>query len=479
MNVMEKKPINITFVLIALFFSFSAIAQQEAKNRLVVITDIGNEPDDLQSMVRLMLYSNKIDIEGIIASTSIHQKSNVSPDLIKKVIDAYAKVRPNLLKHESGFPTSSYLLSRIRTGLPVYGMEGVGEGKDSEGSEWIIEMLEKEDDRPLWISVWGGPNTLAQALWKLKKTRSENELNKLISKLRVYTISDQDNTGHWIRKNFKDLFYIVSPGQYEDATWSAIAHPQEGANNKVISNDWITQNIQQGHGPLGSLYPDVAYGVEGDTPSFLGLVPNGLNEPEHPDWGGWGGRYEFYLPEFKPKSMPWMVRMEEETRPIWTNTEDVYTPYVWAQYGRSQVRDTISFTGNHVTLWRWREDFQNDFAARIAWCNTDYEDANHPPIDTHNGTQKLIVESGKTFDLDATAFYDPDGDGVSFLWFQYPEVGSYKRKIRIDPENVSRIHNIRAPIVDSVQTIHFIVKVTDKGMPRLTRYRRVIVTITP
>ncbi|MBC7000865.1 DUF1593 domain-containing protein, partial [Cytophaga sp. FL35] len=167
-------------ILIALIFSFSARAQQEAKNRLIVITDIGNETDDLQSMVRLLLYSNQIDIEGIIASTSIHQKSNVYPEIIKKAFEAYAKVRPNLLKHESGFPTSSYFLSRLKTGLPIYGMDGVGKGKDSEGSEWIIEMLEKEDDIPLWISVWGGPNTLAQALWKLKETRSENRFFELL-----------------------------------------------------------------------------------------------------------------------------------------------------------------------------------------------------------------------------------------------------------------------------------------------------------
>jgi len=36
------------------------------------MTDIGNEPDDSQTMVRLMLYSNVIDIEGLVASTSIH-----------------------------------------------------------------------------------------------------------------------------------------------------------------------------------------------------------------------------------------------------------------------------------------------------------------------------------------------------------------------------------------------------------------------
>src|SRR5678815_3716262 len=125
---------------IMLLVMISATAQPTAKHRLIVVTDIGNEPDDFMSMVRLMLYTNQIDIEGLIASTSIHQSKKVSPDLIIKVINAYGKVQPNLLKHEPGFPTAQKLLSLVKKGLPVYGMDGVGKGKDSEGSEWVIKM---------------------------------------------------------------------------------------------------------------------------------------------------------------------------------------------------------------------------------------------------------------------------------------------------------------------------------------------------
>lgn len=69
-----------------------------------------------------------------------------------------------------------------------------------------------------------------------------------------------------------------------------------GADNDVVSNKWVADNVQVGHGALGACYPDVAYGMEGDTPSFLSLIPNGLNDPEHPEYGGWGGRYELYKP---------------------------------------------------------------------------------------------------------------------------------------------------------------------------------------
>lgn len=266
-------------------------------NRLIVLTDIGAEVDDTESMVRLLLYSDVIDIQGLVATTSTWKRTSVSPDLIGDVVRAYAKVHMNLLKHDPNYPAADSLEASIKRGWPAYGMTGVGAGKDSEGSEWIIQTLEKNDDRPLWVSIWGGANTLAQALYKLRATRPAAEVDRLISKLRVYSISDQDDSGPWIRKNFPKLFYIVSPGgDYSAATWAGINSIVPGLDNSTISNKWLAEHIQEGHGPLGAVYPDVAYGMEGDTPSWLALIPNGLNEPEHPDWGGWGGRYEFTRP---------------------------------------------------------------------------------------------------------------------------------------------------------------------------------------
>ncbi|MDB5279626.1 MAG: hypothetical protein JWR61_4581 [Ferruginibacter sp.] len=469
----------LTVCIMMLLWRIPAMAQPVAKHRLIVITDIGNEPDDFMSMVRLMLYTNEIDIEGLIASTSIHQSKKVSPELIEKVIHAYGKVQPNLLKHEPGFPPAQKLAGLVKKGLPLYGMEGVGKGKDSEGSEWIIRMLEKADNRPLWVTVWGGPNVLAQTLWKIRETKSEGEAKRLINKLRVYTISDQDNSGPWIRKNFPDLFYIASPGSYDAATWSAILHVFPGANNEVISNDWLSHNIQEGHGPLGTIYPDVSFGMEGDTPSWLSLIPNGMNEPEHPNWGGWGGRYEFYKPPFDPKKK-WIVPLEEETRPFWTNADDEYTPWMKGKWGRAMVKDTGTYKDNHVTIWRWREDFQNDFAARMMWCTKDYKSSNHPPVAKLAMPEKLTVKSGEIFSLDGSSSNDPDGDALSFLWSQYQEAGTLNEKIAILPaQNMSVIPEVRAPQVDSPQTAHFILKVTDKGTPSLIRYKRVIVTIVP
>jgi hypothetical protein len=467
--------ISITLILSAFHTVF---AQSIQKHRVVILTDIEADPDDTQSLVRLFLYSNLIDIKGIVATTSTHQKTFIAPESVVNVINAYGKVRQNLSLHEPGFPSADELFSTVKKGLPVYGMEGVGKGKDSEGSDWIIKVLEENDNRPLWISVWGGANTLAQALYKIKETKSEPEQERLISKLRVYTISDQDDSGIWIRNNFPSLFYIVSPGVYDLATWPAINQYVAGLNNEVISNEWLAENIQQGHGPLGAVYPDVSWAFEGDTPAFLSLVPNGLNELEHPDWGGWGGRYELYQPQhISDEGIG--VKTEPETRPIWTNAIDEYIAYIYNPYGRAVRKDTITFRSNRATILRWREDFQYDFAARMDWCTKPYKEANHPPVPIFEHPDRITLKSGEQFTLNAGGTYDPDGDNLSYLWFNYPEAGTSKDPVVfIGADNYYRTY-ILAPQVNKTETAHIILKVTDKGEPRLSRYKRLIITIEP
>lgn len=454
--------------------------QPSKPHRLIVLTDIEADPDDTQSLVRLLLYSNEIDIQGLVATTSIHKRTSVHPQSIRNVIHAYAAVHDNLLKHDASYPTAESLLALVKQGLPEYGMKGVGDDKDSEGSDWIIKTLELDDDRPLWVSVWGGANTLAQALHKIRATRSAQQAKRLLAKLRVYTISDQDDSGIWMRRNFPNLFYIVSPGGYENSTWSAINQHVEGINNETISNRWLAQNIQQDHGPLGAVYPDVAWGMEGDTPSYLLLIPNGLNVPERPDWGGWGGRYEKYIPEHASFNSGFTggVPIEPEPRAIWTNADDTYVPYVFNEYGRAVQRDNNSFTNNKVTLWRWRDDFQNDFAARMDWCTQSYEQANHPPRPCLEHPDRIAVKSGETFGLGARGTTDPDGDSLSFYWFQYSEAGTCKAPFRFSAENTIGVA-VTAPKVEKTETTHIILRVTDKGSPALSRYKRVIVTITP
>jgi hypothetical protein len=454
------------------------------EQRMVVLTDIGADPDDTMSLVRLLTYSNEIDIRGLVATTSVFQKNRIEPESIQRVVDAYKAARPHLLLHEPGYPSYETLSAKVSHGLAIYGMEGVGEGKDSPGSDLIIAELERADERPLWVTVWGGPNTLAQALWKIRKSRTQTDAEKLYRKLRVYTISDQDDSGAWIRSNFPDVFYICSPGNFDKATWPGFSNAWPGANNEVISNEWLARNIQQGHGPLGAAYPDIAYGMEGDTPSYLSLIPNGLNDPEHPNYGGWGGRYELYKPEFtdgnwKP-SYSYTVRPVPETRPLWTTAVDTYTPLGWKAPADAPDTKPPVYKSKEVTIWRWREEIQNDFAARMCWATKAFSECNHPPVVVLNGPDEFTVTEGDPIVLDATGSHDPDGDSLSYYWFQYSEAGDLKGETGYGffAPNLVRLV-VAAPHVDAPRTAHYILKVTDKGSPRLTRYKRVIVHIRP
>lgn len=469
-------------LIAALFLLLGAVALTAAgKPRVFVLTDIENEPDDAMSLVRYLTYANQFETEGIIATTSIHQRNHVAPERVRRIVGAYGKVRDNLELHEPGFPSGEQLLALVSEGLPVYGMQGVGEGKDSPGSEQLVRALERDDPRPLWVSVWGGSSVLAQALWKIQATRPPEALARATARLRVYTISDQDDSGPWIRRNFPDVFYIVSPGlgaggAYHHSTWTGISGDNfsgrfVGADFSLVTNEWLDINVRR-KGPLGAEYPLWEYLMEGDTPSFLNLVDNGLSQPERPDWGGWGGRYELYT----PRTRKWFL--EPETRPIWTDTTDEVLGV-----------DGKWHTGNQETIWRWRTAYQNDFSARMDWTIKPYAEANHPPAPRLSTPAEITARPGQRVDLGAEGSTDPDGDALSYHWFYYGEPGTLALSnsrtgaplaIR-DFDQPKAWLTVPATRVmpPGTGTMHIILAVTDHGTPRLTRYRRVIITVEP
>ena len=181
------------------------------KSRVLVLTDIANEPDDQMSMVRFLVYANEYDIEGLVAGTSTWMRNTVRPDVILKLIDAYGQVQPTLAAHAPGFPSAAALRPLVTTGQPSFGMAAVGAGKMSPGAELLIRAADKPDPRPLWVLAWGGANTLAEALLQVRDTRSPAALDTFVSRLRVYAISDQDDAGPWIRREFPALHYIAVP----------------------------------------------------------------------------------------------------------------------------------------------------------------------------------------------------------------------------------------------------------------------------
>lgn len=437
------------------------------KSRVLVLTDIGNEPDDSESMVRFLLYTNEFDVEGLVATTSTWQRTVVHPEMIEERVRAYGQVLPNLKVHAAGYPEMQTLLSLIKSGRAQYGMSGVGTRKDTDGSRLIIAAADRADSRPLWITLWGGSLDLAQALWTVRATRTPEAVARFVAKLRVYSISDQDDSASWIRATFPQLFWIVSVhtfSQYRLSTWTGISAAMPGADQSVVSPAWLEANIRKG--PLGALYPIPMYIMEGDTGSFLYLIPNGLGSAEHPDWGSWGGRYGLVGPYLA----------------LWSDTTD-----------RVKGVDNVEYTNNQATLWRWRREFQNDFAARIAWTMTkERGEANHPPEVVINGVSGLApVEitacANRPVKLSAAGTRDPDGKLLHYQYWQYREASGElnPQDLAIEGANTTEATVVApparkpAPNVDmpAENRYHVVLSVTDEGTPSLTRYRRAILTV--
>jgi hypothetical protein len=487
------------------------------KQRVIVLTDIANEPDDQMSLVRFLVYSNQFDVEGLIATTSTWMRSKVRPDVIHALLDRYAEVHPTLRQHAAGFPDPAALKQLVVSGQTGFGMEAVGADKASAGADLILRAADANDSRPLWITIWGGANTLAQALLQARATRDAAALGKVIATLRVYAISDQDDAGPWIRREFPGLHYIALPStpdgdQYAYATWTGISGDRfyknaPGADFTTFTKLWVDANVRA-KGPLGKMSPYPCCIHEGDTPSFLGLIDNGLASAMSPAYGGWGGRYVwrgFY----------------GEPRPFWTQGGDAYP-------GRDTSRDTVvvdgrTYTSDQATVWRWRTAFQHDFAARMDWTIKAPRDANHNPeaiVDLpwlpasagrrNAGKAPVLVDAtvGRPVVLDASPSTDPDGNRLTFRWFYYPEAGTgipgrpvldagqppiggggNQQEGGIpsapdgppEPPTRATVQNANAAMAtvlpNAAGTAHVILAVEDNGRPSLTSYRRIILRI--
>ena len=443
------------------------------KHRIVVLSDISGlkEPDDTQSFIRFLLYANEFDIEGIIGTGSKYGPKRGDNAYFHRLIDAYGQVRNNLLLHSTDYPTVGHLKSVLRHGQRgIVGMEGVGDGKNTPGSDLIIEALLKEDSRPLWISIWGATGTLAQSLWDIKYNRglNDSEINRLISKIRVYDIAGQDNAGGWIASTFPSIFYIRSSVQFLGFTQGHIPAAQ-GGNLSVADDDWFKTNIM-GYGPMGSFYLKRKAMYEGDTPSFLYLIRNGLSDPEVISHGGWGGRFQ--REKVKNANQYSHTKVDESA---------FYDFYIY-----NDAIDIWSYKGEeyndiYCSLFRWREAYQNDFLARMQWSMLPFTAANHNPVVIIDGdsTKEIIIKNiaaGSSFIVDASGTFDLDKDNLSYEWFYYPEAGTYKGEIQILDDDSPKA-NITIPDDAVGAEIHVILKVKDNGSPNLYSYRRIVFNV--
>jgi len=426
------------------------------KPRVVVLTDISTwETDDHESMIRFLVHADMFEIEALILSTgySIDTLNDSTKsgfiNLIHGAVDAYEKDLPNLMKRsnqvghefddarqEIGYwPSAQYLRDRTMTGSRNRGKHFIGDDNDSAGSNLIIKLADENDDRPIWVTVWGGGNTVAQSIYRIKKDRTAEQFKAFLRKIRVYTITDQDRTytgkeplsysSHGLirQQTGSDLLFI-----WDECAWKA--HNGTGKSNW---NQYATHI--QGHGNLGSQYPKYKYGVEGDTPSFLFVMPTGLNNPEDPSQCSWGG----------------------------------------------------TFSGDANNLWResnscrsffdrfYPEAF-NNFAARMDWAKDGA--GNRNPVIVLDGDDGICVltktpKQGTTVTLDASKTFDPDGDNLKFNWWIQSDAGTYSGNVNISNSS-SSIATVNVPSDSARKSFHVICEVIDDGTHNLSDYRRII-----
>ncbi|ETS86226.1 hypothetical protein PFICI_00054 [Pestalotiopsis fici W106-1] len=386
------------------------------KPRIFILSDILNEPDDSMSLVRYLLYSNEFNTTGLCATTSWWLQNETHPEEMERIINAYGEVVDNLNQHvhpSAQYQSPDELLQLVTSGPKIYGSAALDEPV-SEGALRLIASLQASED-PLFVTAWGGTNTLAQALQYMDETLSESEASALRSRIRLYTISDQDDTGAWIRARYPEIFYIVSVHAWNDygaATWTGINLATCACvDNETVLNPWLDTNVRLG--PLGAVYPQIEYGMEGDTPSFLWLVQNGLVYRDRIDWGTWGGRYNL------PQAPVDVAKGRAHISNQYVNGLDTVIG-----------ADGQSYSTAQATIWRWRSAYQDDLAARMQWTLTpNFTDAGHPPVINVNGHQGpdplfLTVAPNQTYLLDAGLTVDPDAGGngnLTFEWVLYPE----------------------------------------------------------
>ena len=496
----------------------------DAKPRIVITTD--PELDDNNSLIRFLLYSCDVNVEGLIyASSGYHWKGDgkgtkwyvpgreyarfgldtcpctswrwaKDERFINNAVDAYAKAYANLKVHNPDYPSPEVLKSKIRFG----NIEFDGDiSKNSPGSDLIKSLM--LDDKPgkLFITACGGRGTIARALKSIRRnienTTQWGAIKKKISRKVVLLPSgDQDDTyAKYIKPNWPDIEYrqfIAGPNYGYGAQLRA-----KTVDSIYLTSSWMKKNVSD-RGALGALYRvwgDGKQMVKGDIMDYFGL--SGYTNAQLRAMG-----YAVWMPVQEKGS--WLGEGDDATfmnmlgnglrayekgsyggwggRELSEREQSVFSMPSSDTSQQAMAATMSSLTEKLNKIANGYPDFfpaaQRDFAARLKWCVTPkYADANHAPIIEVEGPLNILASPGEIIRLNGS-LSDPDGDKVSTKWWQFM-VGTYPNAVAISNANTMQAKVTIPKDASAGQTIHVILEATDNGSPSLTTYQRIIITV--
>jgi len=496
----------------------------EPRPRIVVTAD--PELDDNNSLIRFLLNSCDLNVEGLIyASSGYHWKGDgkgtkwyvpgreyarfgldtcpceswrwaKNERFIDNAVEAYEKVYPNLKVHNPNYPPPALLKSKIRYG----NIEFDGDfSKNSAGSDLIKSLM--LDDKPgkLFITAWGGQSTIARALKSIEEdygntTQWEAIKKKISGKVVLLPSGDQDDTyAKYIKPNWPDIEYRQFSGGPNYGYGAQLrARP---ADSIYFTSSWTKENVSD-RGPMGALYRvwgDGKQMVKGDRMDYFGFsghTNEQLRKMGYAVWmpvqqkGSWIGEGDDFtymnmlgngLRAYEAGSYGgWGGRVvdEREVNPFSMPAGDTSQKAMVAAL--SSATERLNKSGNGFP------DFfpaaQRDFAARLKWSVTPkFANANHPPVAKIEGPLTILASPGEMIRLNGVVS-DPDKDKVDIKWWQF-QVGTYPGKVSITNANKAAAKVLIPRDAVSGQTIHIILEATDNGSPSLTAYQRVIITV--
>jgi len=508
----------------------STTAPRTDRPRVVVTTD--PELDDSNSLLRYLLYATDFRTEGLVyASSQFHWKGdgtgkklsvpgreytrfglNLCPceswrwapgeRFIDDAVDVYERIYPNLRVHHADYPTPVELRSKIRWG----NVEFDGDiSKDTPGSDLIKALLLDDDPEPVYLLAWGGGSTIARALKSIQdryaSTPEWPTIRARVSRKAILSLSgDQDDTyAKYIKPNWPDVRSLVAGQGGVGVAYGAFVFAS-AENAPYFSVSWTRDNVSS-QGPLGAHYrvwgdgkqmvkgdrfdyfgiaglstdslrklgyivwlpprPKGEFLGEGDTFTYFNLIANGLGAYHDDTPGGWAGRVAVNptaraaAPRAAPGGIEAFMRSLEGIGPEGPTTRPP------------------SPQPNFVPA------AQNDFAARVKWSVTPtFSGANHEPVVAVRGNAHVSARPGEVVRLEGAAS-DPDGNAVTAKWWRWKDVDTYPGDVTLTTPT-SLATSLRVPDDAAAgQTIQLVLEATDDGRPALTRYQRVVVTVTP